>query len=115
MRYLDFFYLLHPQVINNLFPKRLRVIHLKPGFHIIVSDVGIVSVAKCLVRRLGRSYRNTLAIVSNDLYIRSDLILPIEHVLSLRPDCVTKNSATETIPTSETIIWKPGSSCSKPD
>ena len=29
-------------------------------------------------------------------------------VLSLRPDCVTKNSVTEAILALETIIWKPG-------
>ena len=41
-----------------------------------------------------------------DSYVRSESIVPI--VLSLRPDCPTKISVTETILTLETIIWKPG-------
>ena len=51
---------------------------LEPGFHIIVSNVRIVSVAECFVKRSGRSYGNTLAIASNDTYVRSDSIVPTE-------------------------------------
>ena len=55
---------------------------------------------------------NTLAIVSNDPHVRSESIVPIasgtQCVLSLRPNCVTKNSVSETILALETIIWKPG-------
>ena len=62
---------------------------IKPGFHKLVSDVGIVSVAECFVKRSGQSYGNTLAIVSDDLSVRSKSTVPF-----LRPDCVTKNSVT---------------------
>ena len=64
---------------------------ITPGFHTLVSDSRIVSVAECFVKRSGRSYENTLAIVSNDSYVRSEQ----NRVLSLSPDCMTKNSVTE--------------------
>ena len=54
---------------------------LKPfffGFHTLVSEVRIVSVAECFVERSGPLYGNTLAIVSNDPYIRSESIVPIQ-------------------------------------
>ena len=36
---------------------------IAPGFHTLVSNVRIVSVAECFVKRSRRSYGNTLAIV----------------------------------------------------
>ena len=39
---------------------------------------------------------------------RIGLIVPMNRVLSLRPDCVTNISVTETILTLETIMWKRG-------
>ena len=46
-------------------------------------------------------------VVSNDLTLEANQSFRQSRVLSLRPDCVTKNSVTETILTLETIIWKP--------
>ena len=51
---------------------------IKPGFHTLVSDARIVSVAECFVKRSGRLYGNTLAIASNDSLVRSESIVPIE-------------------------------------
>ena len=51
---------------------------IKPGFHTLVSDVRIVSVAECFGKRSGRSYGNTFGIISNNPYIRSESIVPIE-------------------------------------
>ena len=58
---------------------------LKSGFHTLVSDVRIVSVAECFVKRWGRSYGNTLAIVSNDPYVTSESIVQIEPCSQPRP------------------------------
>ena len=61
------------------FPQSKRVKkYLKPGFHIIVSDARIVSVANFFVKRSGRLYGNTLAFASNDPCVRNDSIVPIE-------------------------------------
>ena len=63
--------------------------------------------AELFVKRSRRTFGNTLAIVSNDAYVRSESIAPIKLCsISLRLDCVTENSVTETILTLETIIWK---------
>ena len=51
---------------------------LKPGFHIIISDIRIVCRRIFGPSDLDYHMENTLAIVSNDPYIRSDLIVPIE-------------------------------------
>ena len=52
---------------------------IKSCFHIIASNVSIVSVAKCFVKWAisGRLYGNTPGIVSSDPYVRCDSILPI--------------------------------------
>ena len=78
---------------------------IKPGLHTLVSNVRIIFVAECFVKRSGQSYGNSLVIVSNDPNVRSESFVPF-----YRP-CVPiawlKNSVTATILMLEMIIWKP--------
>ena len=60
---------------------------VKPTFHIVVSNVRIVSAAGFFVKPSG----NTLAIVSNNPYVRSDSIVPIELCSILASETIKKS------------------------
>ena len=121
--------------INTLYRLKCKVRKVKRGFHMIFSNVRIVSVTEFLVTQSGRKDRtrfyrddrfaSDVRIVWNnrksvsiwsyrslgktycdrdDPYVRDECM---ETRLN-RPDHLTSNSVTETILSSETMIWKPG-------
>ena len=87
----------------------LSVVAVKAGFHTIGSDVMIVPVpVPVLLSDRDDHVETLLRLFETILTSEANRSSRQKRVLSLRPDCVTRNCVTETILTLEKIIWKPG-------